>query len=537
MASSRDEDEYGGGGGGEEASAPTHLPYAPPSEVADSTSTIDPSYIIHLIRQLLPCSSQCDENPERSSSVESPVVESHIHPCNTTGGSGLGDSGYTSESLNHKNALSFEQASNGHNEIYRSSIGDGAPNDVIMSELEEDEGKLGCAKDSIASPQGNLWEESGCILWDLSTDKSHAELMVENFLLDVILENLSASTSVRKTEICLGILANLACHEVPRSIMRFKKGLTDAVTEQLFTIDSPCLYEAFRLLTSALQSRDAISWAKMLEPVNVLEQILSVTGNTLNQKLLEKSIELLLSIVDSEQVADLLLPTLMRLGLPSLLVDLLESEIKQMAIGNACDRDSILDMILRVCEVLSLMDVYSADLFSDRKIFQYACAMVKHYEKDEIGSSCVTATVLIANLISDEPNLADEILKDFTFLHGLLDILPLVLDDSEASSAFWNLFARLLIRAPDLMNPPSLRKYACLLAERSLVIAEAVANHLEDADGCKKSSTSKKAALQGIVMVLEKCMDECFQDQQIPDDVIRAHKLLMDCYEKKRSSG
>lgn len=47
-------------------------------------------------------------------------------------------------------------------------------------------------------------------------------------------------------EICLGILANLACHEVPRSIMRFKKGLTDAVTEQLFTIDSPCLYEAFR---------------------------------------------------------------------------------------------------------------------------------------------------------------------------------------------------------------------------------------------------------------------------------------------------
>lgn len=51
-----------------------------------------------------------------------------------------------------------------------------------------------------------------------------------------------------------------------------------------------------------------------------------------------QSIELLLSIVDSEQVADLLLPTLMHLGLPSLLVDLLESEIKQMAIGNACDR-------------------------------------------------------------------------------------------------------------------------------------------------------------------------------------------------------
>lgn len=47
------------------------------------------------------------------------------------------------------------------------------------------------------------------------------------------------------------------------------------------------------LLTSALQSRDAISWAKMLEPVNVLEHILSVTGNTLNHKLLEKVVLIL----------------------------------------------------------------------------------------------------------------------------------------------------------------------------------------------------------------------------------------------------
>ncbi|XP_031493248.1 uncharacterized protein LOC116259520 isoform X2 [Nymphaea colorata] len=493
--SEEEEEEYVGDGG-EEASTPFHLPYASPSEIVDSTSTIDPSYIIHLIRQLLPCSSQCDENSKRSSTVENSVEESHSHPtCNTTSVSGLSDSDYTSESFNHKNELSFQPASNEHieNEIYRPGRGDGAPDDVTMSEFEQDEGHLDCARDSIAWPKGDLWEESACMLWDLSTDKSHAELMVQNFLLDVILGNLSVSTSVRKTEICLGILANLACHGVPRNVMLSKKGLTDAVTEQLFTIDSPCLYEAFRLFTSALQSSDAISWAKMLEPVNVLEQILSVTGNTLNQKLLEKSIELLLSMVDSQPVADLLLPSLMHLGLPSLLVDLLESEIRQMASGNACDRDNILDMILQVCEVLSLMDVYSAVLFSNKKIFLYACAVVKHCDKDEIGSSCVTATVLLANLISDEPNLAEEISKDFAFLHGLLDILPLVSDDYEASSAFWSLFARLLIRVSELMNPPSLRQYASLLAERSVLIAEAVENHLEDAETRKKNSTAKTA--------------------------------------------
>ncbi|KAF3792671.1 hypothetical protein EJ110_NYTH10972 [Nymphaea thermarum] len=427
--------------------------------------------------------------------------------------------------------------------------GDGAPDDVTMSEFEQDEGHLDCARDSIASPKADLWEEFACMSF-LKFDIAGGDAFI--------------LTRMLLQEICLGILANLACHGVPRNVMLSKKGLTDAVIEQLFTIDSPCLYEAFRLLTSALQSSDAISWAKMLEPVNVLEQILSVTGNTLNQKLLEKnilrshfgptyafvasspvdanafvskasammhdayayysatttvatnaggsmplsagvgaacsddgspttSIELLLSMVDSQPVADLLLPSLMHLGLPSLLVDLLESEIRQMASGNACDRDNILDTILQVCEVLSLMDVYSAVLFSNKKIFQYACAVVKHCDKDEIGSSCVTATVLLANLISDEPNLAEEISKDFTFLHGLLDILPLVSDDYEASSAFWSLFARLLIRASELMNPPSLRQYASLLAERSVLIAEAVENHLEDSETRKKNSTAKTA--------------------------------------------
>lgn len=59
-ASQREED-----GGVEEADddeeAPTHLPFAPSSELLDDTTTVDPSYTISLIRQLLPQGSNVEK--------------------------------------------------------------------------------------------------------------------------------------------------------------------------------------------------------------------------------------------------------------------------------------------------------------------------------------------------------------------------------------------------------------------------------------------------------------------------------------------
>ncbi|CAD6214042.1 unnamed protein product [Miscanthus lutarioriparius] len=55
----------------EEEEAPSHLPFAPSSELLDDTTTVDPSYTISLIRQLLPQGS----NAEKEFSVKQGVPE------------------------------------------------------------------------------------------------------------------------------------------------------------------------------------------------------------------------------------------------------------------------------------------------------------------------------------------------------------------------------------------------------------------------------------------------------------------------------
>lgn len=47
-------------------------------------------------------------------------------------------------------------------------------------------------------------------------------------------------------EISLGIIGNLACHEISREHIASVNGLVGAIVEQLFLDDVPCLCEACR---------------------------------------------------------------------------------------------------------------------------------------------------------------------------------------------------------------------------------------------------------------------------------------------------
>ena len=47
-------------------------------------------------------------------------------------------------------------------------------------------------------------------------------------------------------EIALGIIGNLACHEVSRKQIASVKGLVELIVDQLFVDDTPCLCEEFR---------------------------------------------------------------------------------------------------------------------------------------------------------------------------------------------------------------------------------------------------------------------------------------------------
>ncbi|KAJ7947916.1 Protein saal1 [Quillaja saponaria] len=379
---------------------PTHHPYAPSDELFEISTTVDPSYIISLVRKLVP-------------------------------------------------SLNF-----------------------LINE-EENEDLCNRLRSGVTVGE-EAWEEYGCVLWDLAASKTHAELMVQNLILEVLLANLMISQSARVSEICIGIIGNLACHEVPMKHIVSTNGLIELIVDQLFLDDPQCLCETFRLLTMGLRSNECITWSEALQSEHILCRFLWVAENTMNLQLIEKSIGLILAICESQpKVVDALLPPLMKLGLASLLISLLSFEMSKLMSERIPERYSVLDVILRVIEALSVMDGYSQDICSNKELFQIVCDLVKLPDKVEVANSCVTAAVLIANILSDIADRSSDISQDFSFLQGLLDIFPFASDDLEARSAVWSIVARLLVRVQENdMSLTSLYHYVSVIVSKTDMIED-----------------------------------------------------------------
>ncbi|XP_024961792.1 uncharacterized protein LOC112502174 isoform X2 [Cynara cardunculus var. scolymus] len=409
---------------------PAYHPPAPADELFDISTTVDPSYVISLIRKLLPPTMNAASTSDRVSGCDF--------------------------------------ASQGTNDIDRSNEQEGT--DDNSNDREKQVGPA-VGDDS--------WEEHGCILWDLATSRTHAELMVQNLVLEVILATLMISQSPRVTEISLGLIGNLACFEVSRKEIASVNGLVEVIVDQLFVDDTPCLCEEFRLLTLCLQGSEGITWAHVLQPENVLSRILWVVENTLNPQLIEKSVGFLLTISESQdEVRTILLPHLVKLGLPIILINLLAFEISKLVGDERLpERYPVLDIILRAIESLTIMDNCSQELCSSKKLLHLLGTLIKLADKIEVATSCVTAAVLIANLLSDTDDLILEINKDLLFLQGLLDIFPFASDDIEARNALWDIISRSLSHVQGEISPSNLHQYISILASKSDLIEEELLDH------------------------------------------------------------
>nr|GFB35711.1 hypothetical protein [Tanacetum cinerariifolium] len=216
--------------------------YSCVTQLFDISTTVDPSYVISLIRKLLP--------PTMNATTTSESVTG----CDVTtqGTNDVATNGSKCETMDV-------------NDDHRHRSNEQEERNDDSSDREKDVGP---------SVGDDSWEEHGCVLWDLATSRTHAELMVQNLVLEVILATLTVSQSPRVTEIALGIIGNLACHEVSRKQIASVKGLVELIVDQLFVDDTPCLCEEFRLLTLGLQGSEAITWVRALQPENVLSRIL-----------------------------------------------------------------------------------------------------------------------------------------------------------------------------------------------------------------------------------------------------------------------
>ncbi|KAK8697770.1 hypothetical protein V6N13_113907 [Hibiscus sabdariffa] len=140
---------------------PSHHPSAPSHELFDISTTVDPSYVISLIRKLLPVAQKSGGNTEiLGSNCIDEVVNSSNDNCK------------------------------------RMEIFDDSTESVFRV---EGDGDLREGESAGVSAGEEVWEECGCVLWDLAANQTHAELMVQNFVLDVLLANLMVTQSVRVT--------------------------------------------------------------------------------------------------------------------------------------------------------------------------------------------------------------------------------------------------------------------------------------------------------------------------------------------------
>ncbi|XP_034221782.1 protein saal1 isoform X4 [Prunus dulcis] len=423
--------------------APAHNPSAPPDEFFDISTTVDPSYVISLIRKLLPANASNNHNSHGD------VFFAHVQELDTD------HTVKTAPTLHVSNdgSESMEIADDFHKS---------AP-----EERQNNGSYDGAEQCGHSVPVGEeAWEEYGCILWDLAASKTHAELMVQNLILEVLLANLMVSQSARATEITLGIIGNLACHEVPMKHIVSTSGLIGTVVDQLFSEYAQCLCEACRLLTVGLQSSERISWAKELQSEHILSRILWIAENSLNPQLIEKSVELLLATIESsEEVVLILLPPLMKLGLASLLINLLDFEMSQLLSERVPERYPVLDVILRSIEALSVIDGHSQEICSNKDLFRLVCELVKLPDKVE----------------------------------GLLDIFPFSSEDLEARSALWNIIARLLVRVQENeMSRSALQQYVSVLVSKSDVIED----DLLDSQLDELNSKARTTSLRRIICLL-----------------------------------
>lgn len=475
----------------------------PLSEVEDfETSTlVDPSYIINLIRRLLPPAvgvkhqSQQDENDIMSAKDIYPMERIHDKSFVTANRNTdiTNNDPEAPGTCNNQGDVPEEISTNRENSQMHMQIEDDhwtlqeedelsrveRSNAYLTQEVGE---MLDDTHHTELKVQQDQQEEAGCVLWDLAANPAHAKFMVENHLLDVLLAMLSVRIPDRMREICLGIMGNLACHVVPERAMVAKNGLVQMVVQQLFFEDSACLSETCRLLSAGLRSGEAVSWEEALQPEQVLQRIMWIAANTMNSQLLEKSAELLLAMVEShKEETSSLLSSLMHLGLPEVLTDLLTCEVTAISEGAPPHGDGVLDTVLQIGEALSLTDEYSAQLASNKELFGLVCKVISHFGKDEVGPPCITAAVLVANLLAEREKLVDEVLYDANFLNNLLELLPSALDDPGARNALWSVLGRMFgILATSKEMGPCRRDLVSVLARQSVLIAEDLDEHRDD---------------------------------------------------------
>lgn len=140
-----------------------------------------------------------------------------------------------------------------------------------------------------------------CNLWDMSMNSDVVVFMREFKSVELLSAVIAKSRAPRVTEICVGILGNLACNETVCREMAADANLIQMVLLLLQNPDGLCLVQICRLIYSCLGYEDSkSSWINAIkqQETEILEQIKFILTSSTNVELLKNTGELINILID-----------------------------------------------------------------------------------------------------------------------------------------------------------------------------------------------------------------------------------------------
>ncbi|NXO15626.1 SAAL1 protein, partial [Oriolus oriolus] len=163
--------------------------------------------------------------------------------------------------------------------------------------------------DPAASPEGarteldEEMENDICKVWDMSMDEDVALFLQEFNAPDIFMGVFAKSKCPRLTEICVGILGNMACfQDICMSISK-DENLGQVLLQRLCDSDSPTLLETSRLLLTCLSQPEVANvWVERIrENPSVYDCVCFIMSSSTNVELLVKVGEVVDKLFDLDE--------------------------------------------------------------------------------------------------------------------------------------------------------------------------------------------------------------------------------------------
>lgn len=146
-------------------------------------------------------------------------------------------------------------------------------------------------------------EEDLCRVWDMAMDKDVAGFLQKFKATEILVGVISKSRCPRLTEICVGILGNIACFPETCLTLSQNESLGAVLLLLLGDPDPPTLLETSRLLLTCVSHQDVCSlWLQRIQQqASVCSNLCFIMSSSTNTDLLEKVGELVEKLFDTDE--------------------------------------------------------------------------------------------------------------------------------------------------------------------------------------------------------------------------------------------